>query len=134
MLNIVNNICFPIPFVGPPNCTVSLAASRVTADTAVVRWAIHNCIGSAPTGQELYWYPVGKLSQTRTYVSLNFSSTSQYRITGLSPSTKYFIIFSSYTKGFLCRYADSYSAIAETLMSGEFHPCMFGQHSSLLFC
>ena len=66
---------------------------------------------------------VGEPLHTYTYISLNFSSTSQYRMTGLSPSTKYLIFLTLYMEGYWCTYALSYSAIAET-MSGEFHLCL----------
>ena len=118
MLRIIR---FPILFVGPGNCTVSLTASRVTADSSVVRWGIHNCVGSVPTSCALYWYPVGEIIRTYNYKSFNFSSTNQYRITGLSPSTKY-VIYLSLTS-YRCGHS-GYFAIADILLSGEFHPCM----------
>lgn len=45
--------------VGPPNCTVSLTASRVTADSSVISWDISHCLGPVPTVYRLDWYAIG---------------------------------------------------------------------------
>ena len=119
---------FPFPFVGPPNCTVSLTASRVTADSAVVRWIIHSCLGIMPTSYALFWYPVGKAT-SRDYGAFFNASTNQYKITGLSPSTNYFIRLLGMERD-SCGFAFYQTGLVDTLIPSEFCPCMDMQHSS----
>ena len=106
-----NHIYFSI---GPPNCTVSVTASKVTAESAVISWSVHSCFGTVPTSYNLYWCPVEGLL-TGNWTLLNSSTINQYKITGLSPRTRYFIVL--YTFDF-CGHASSRTALTETV-SGE---------------
>ena len=107
---------------------MSLTVSRVTADGAVIRWAIHNCIGSAPTIYVFYWFPIGKPPSLSTWNSafVNASSeTNQYNITGLSSRTKYYLEFQVHDS---CGFINVHTELVDVLMPSEFHP-----HSALNF-
>lgn len=112
---------FPHIAIGPPNCTMSLTASRVTANSLVISWTIHSytCLAALPTDYKLTWYPVGELASTDedTTMTANISSLSinQYEITRLKPSTRYFIAL--YLNN-VCGNGNGYSTHAETASGG----------------
>ena len=99
---------------------MSLTASRVTADSAVISWDIHTCLGALPTYYKLTWYPVGEavstVEETNMTTSISSSNNSQYEITGLKPNTRYLIVL--YLSD-MCGDGNGYTALAETA-SGEF--------------
>ena len=110
--------------IGPPNCSVSLTASRLTADKSVIRWVFGSCLGALPMIYTLWWHPVGKtLSQgNSTSINSSMASDNYYTITGLLSNTRYFIVLTLRGQNYQCAggVGASYSAISETLISGEF--------------
>ena len=85
-----------------------------------------------PTSYALFWYPVGKAT-SRDYGAFFNASTNQYKITGLSPSTNYFIrLLAMETDS--CGFAFYQTGLVDTLVPSEFHSCMDMQHSNLIFC
>lgn len=117
----LNHIILPFHlYVGPPNCTGSVTASRVAAESAVIRWVVHTytCLGRVPTSYLLVWYPVGGLFSEYNYTFFNSTSISLYTITGLSPGTRYYIALELRDNS--CQPQAGYSTLAET-MSSKFH-------------
>lgn len=112
-------------FVGPPDCNGSLAASRVTANSAVINWVIHmyTCLGRIPTRYSLNWYPVGgMLPNVSKSAFVNSPSVNQYQITGLSPGTRYFIMLSLHDNTTCGNQYPKYSTIIAETMSSESCP------------
>ena len=110
-------------YTDPPNCSVSLTASRLTADKSVIRWVIGSCLGALPRTYSLWWYPIGKPLSQGNYRSINSSTASDYyyTITGLLSNTKYFIVLTLRGQNWCAvRAGASYSATSETFLSGEF--------------
>ena len=108
--------------IAPSNCSVSLTASRLTADKSVIHWVIGNCVGALPTAYTLEWYPIGKQISEYNGTTINSSMASDYyyTITGLLSNTKYFIVLRLRGQEWCTtRVSASYSAISETLTSGE---------------
>ena len=121
--------------IGPLNCSVSLTASRLTADKSVIHWVIGSCLGALPTAYTLAWYPIGKpLSEgSHTIINSSMASDYYYTITGLLANTKYLIVLTLHSQVWCAvRAGATYVAISETLTSGEvnhvylnsFHVCI----------
>ena len=102
--------------VGPPNCTVSLTASRVTADSSVISWDISHCLGPVPTVYRLDWYPIGGRLEVNYTIINSSTSTGHHKIIGLTSSVKYFILIFLIHNGNCGIY---YSALAEMEQCGD---------------
>ena len=111
---------------GPGNCIISLSTSRVTPDSAVIRWDIHSCLGTVATNYSIQWHTVGGLVASNATL-ITTSSINEYRITGLSPGTRYYILMHpQYFVYCGLQVGNWYSALVET-ESGELYPCTFEQ-------
>ena len=98
---------------------MSLTASRVTAESAVISWTIHTCFGTVAKGYSLYWYPIGDSLENGNFTFINSSTINQYNITGLSPSKRYYIALSLGDNNYYCTFRNAYSTLAEAML-GEF--------------
>lgn len=104
----IYSLCY---VAGPPSCTVPLTVPSATTSSVVVKWSAYNCLGVAPTEYKLEWYSVGM--ETSLIASPSIDHTvNEYRMTGLSSGTKYFILL---TYSSSCGQGGKTSIIAETL-------------------
>ena len=97
-----------------------------TANSVVVKWSAYNCLGVAPTEYKLEWYSVGMETSLRVIPKFD-DTVNEYRITGLSSGTKYFILL---TYSSLCGQGGLTSIVAETL--GMFLICIETTHMNAL--
>ena len=115
-----------VTLTGPPSCTVPLMVLSATANSVVVKWSAYNCLGVAPTEYKLEWYSVGMETSLRVIPKFD-DTVNEYRITGLSSGTKYFILL---TYSSLCGQGGLTSIVAETL--GMFLICIETTHMNAL--
>ena len=115
-----------VTLTGPPSCTVPLMVLSATANSVVVKWSAYNCLGVAPTEYKLEWYSVGMETSLRVIPKFD-DTVNEYRITGLSSGTKYFILL---TYSSSCGQGGLTSIVAETL--GMFLICIETTHMNAL--